>query len=134
MNIKVLMKSISKTRNLKYVNYKVSDDINTLKDLIINLCDIEIEKYENKEFSILNQEEINNMVNVGKVSFGFKYREDQINRMDAYENALLSFEDGLYRVMLNDVEIIDLNEKLNLNNNDKVALIRLVMITGWFSY
>ncbi len=99
MIIKVLLKSIAKTRGLEYVDYIVNDDVKSLKDLIINFWDIEIDKYENREFKVLSQEDINNMVNTGKVSFGFKYREDIIDREKAYENALLSFEDGLYRVL-----------------------------------
>lgn len=66
MIIKVLMKSISKTRGIDTVDYEVVDNIVALRDLIINLCAIEIDKYENKEFKVLNQEDINNMVNSGK--------------------------------------------------------------------
>ncbi len=134
MIIKVLLKSISKTRGVEYLDYNVLDNIVTLKDLILNLCDIEIKKYENKEFKVLSQEDINTMVNTGKISFGFKYREDVIDRQKAYENALLSFEDGLYRVFINDKEIRELNAKINLKQNDTLALIRLTMMTGWFTY
>ncbi len=134
MIIKVLLKSISKTRGVEYLDYNVLDNIVTLKDLILNLCDIEIKKYENKEFKVLSQEDINTMVNTGKISFGFKYREDVIDRQKAYENALLSFEDGLYRVFINDKEIKELNAKINLKQNDTLALIRLTMMTGWFTY
>ncbi len=134
MKVKVVLKSVSKTRGIEYVDYHVKNNIITLKDLLINLCDIEIDKYENNEFKVLSQEDINTMVNQGKISFGFKYRKDVINREKAYENALLSFKDGLYRVFINDEEIEDLETNLNLKENDILILIRLTMITGWFSY
>ncbi len=134
MKIKVALKSISKTRGIDYIDYKVLDNIVTLKDLIINLCDIEIDKYENKELKVLSQEDINNMVNTGKVSFGFKYRDDIIDRGKAYDNALLSFKDGLYRVFINDEEVESLETNINLKENDTLALIRLTMMTGWFAY
>ncbi len=134
MQIKVLLKSIAKTRGLEYALYNIKDNITTLKDLILNLCDIEIDKYEQKKIEVLNQDDINNMVNTGKISFGFKYRDDTIDRKKAYENALLSFGDGLYRVFLNDCEIEDLNKKINLKENDTLALIRLTMMTGSFTY
>ncbi len=134
MVIKVLLKSIAKTRGVEYVDYIVSDKIKNLEDLIINLCNIEIDKYEKNEFEVLSQEDINNMVNQGKVSFGFKYREDVIDREKAYENALLSFKDGLYRVFINDEEVEELNKEICLKENDTLALIRLTMMTGWFSY
>ncbi len=134
MIIKVLLKSLAKTRGLDYVDYKIKDDIKSLEELIVNLCDIEIDKYENKEFKVLSQEDINNMVNNGKVSFGFKYRDDVIDREKAYENALLSFKDGLYRVFINDEEVTELESDIELKDGDTLALIRLVMMTGWFSY
>ncbi len=134
MKIKVALKSIAKTRGVDYLYYHVKDHIVTLKDLIINLCDIEIDKYEKREFQVLSQEDINTMINQGKVSFGFKYREDRIDRESAYKNALLSFEDGLYRVFINDGEVQDLEAHINLQENDTLVLIRLTMITGWFSY
>ncbi len=134
MIIKVLLKSIAKTRGLEYVDYTVNDNIKSLRDLTVNLCDIEIDKYENREFKVLSQEDINNMVNTGKVSFGFKYREDVIDREKAYENALLSFDDGLYRVFINDEEVTVLDGDIGLKECDTLALIRLTMMTGWFSY
>ncbi len=134
MNIKVLLKSLSKTRNLDYVDYNVLENNVTLKDLIINLCNIEIHKYENKKLKTLSQDDINNMVNTGKISFGFKYREDTIDKVEAYKNALLSFEDGLYRVFINGEEVESLDKHINLKENDTLAIIRLTMMTGWFSY
>ncbi len=134
MKIKVSLKSIAKTRGIQYVDYNILDNLATLRDLIKNLCDIEIDKYENKEFKILSQEDISNMVNQGKISFGFKYREDIIDRKKAYENAFLSFKDGLYRVFINDEEVENLETNINLKENDTLTLIRLTMITGWFAY
>ncbi len=134
MKVKVVLKSVAKTRGIEYVDYHVDNNITTLKDLLINLCAIEIDKYENNEFKVLSQEDINTMVNQGKISFGFKYRKDVINREKAYENALLSFKDGLYRIFINNEEIEDLETNINLEENDILILIRLTMITGWFSY
>lgn len=131
MVIKVLVKSIAKTRGVESVAYLVDDNINTLNDLIIDLCNTEITKYENKEFKVLSQEDIDWMVNIGKISFGFKYRDDEnVDRNEAFDNALVAFNEGLYRVFINEVEIDSLDCVINLKEDDEVSLIRLTMMTG----
>lgn len=131
MNINIAIKSAAKTRNIKQVPYEVSGDICNLKDLIINLVNIEIDKYENHTFKVLSQEDINTMVDLGKISFGFKYREhDRVNREEAVNIALLAFEDGLFVVFINDVQVESLTNKLVLNDNDVLSFIRLTMLSG----
>ncbi len=133
MKIKVSLKSVSKTRGIVEVDYIVSDSIITLQDLIINLVDIEIDKYNNQALSVQSQDQINAMVNHGKISFGFKYNDCEVNRDDAIDNALVSFKDGIYRLFINDMEITSIDQELNLIEGDRLSLIRLTMMTGWFS-
>ncbi len=130
MNIKIIMKSISQTRNLQSIDYSIRDDVNTLKELISNLVNIEIDKYEQEELKIASQEDLDQMIINGKVSFGFKYRETDIDRANAVSVALQAFEDGLYVVFLNNSELKSLTDKLILNENDSLSLVRLTMLTG----
>ncbi len=130
MNIKIVMKSIAQTRNLQSIDYTIRDDISTLKELITNLVNIEIDKYEQEELKITSQEDLDQMIINGKVSFGFKYRETDIDRANAVSVALQAFEDGLYVVFLNNSELKSLNDKLILNENDSISLVRLTMLTG----
>ena len=132
MNIKIALKSIIQTRGIDYLEYKIEDNILTLEDLIINLVDIEIDRYESQKEEILSQDDIDRMIISGKVSFGFKYRKDSIDRDNAKEVALLAFKDSLYTVFLNDIEIKSLSEILNLKSGDLVTLIRFTMLTGRF--
>ncbi len=124
------MKSIAQTRNLQSIDYTIRDDISTLKELITNLVNIEIDKYEQEELKITSQEDLDQMIINGKVSFGFKYRETDIDRANAVSVALQAFEDGLYVVFLNNSELKSLNDKLILNENDSISLVRLTMLTG----
>lgn len=130
MNIKINIKSVSKTRGVEPVIYEVLDNIKTLEYLILNLVDIEIDKYENHEFKALTQEDINRMLDIGKISFGFKYREDSVDRNNAKEIATLAFLDGLYVVFINQIKIEELRDEINLKDDDEVSLIRLTMLSG----
>lgn len=132
MNIKLSIKSINKTRGVELVDYSISDNILSLQDLLENLVDIEITKYEQKEFKITSQEDLDNMIIAGKISFGFKYREDVINRAHSKDVATLAFSDGLYAVFINDIQLNALDEYLNIKENDILSLIRFTMLTGRF--
>ena len=48
----------------------------------------------------------------------------------AVDNALQSFEDGLYRVFLNDDELERLDEEIDVKENDTLTFIRLTMLAG----
>lgn len=130
MKIKIIMKSVTKLRAVMPIEYQVSNAIVTLQDLLSNLVDIEIDKYENSELKIHSQEELDNMVKSGKVSFGFKYRESDIDRKNAFEVAIQAFKDGLFTVFINNMQINELDESLHLKENDELSLIRLTMLTG----
>jgi len=130
MNIKLSMKSINQTRGVAQLDYRIGDDIHSLRAFIEHLVDIEITRYEQKEFQITTQQELDDMVSAGKVSFGFKYREDAIDRAFAKEVAVLAFYDGLYAVFLNEVQTMELDEQLNIQENDILTLIRFTMLAG----
>ena len=70
------------------------------------------------------------MVIAGKVSFGFKYRDVEIDRKNAENVALLAFKDGLFAVFINDNEIESLDNHLDLKKDDIVTFIRFTMLTG----
>ena len=131
MNIKISVKSMAKTRNIEFLDYRIKDNLKTLQDLIENLVDLEIDKYEQNNFSGLTQEKLNVMVENGKVSFGFTYREDEkVNREQAKEVALLAFKDGLYLVFIDQVQIEELDEVVEMKPESMVDLIRLTLFTG----
>lgn len=130
MHIKINIKSLGKTRGIEPTDYIVSDDIETTKDLIHNLVDIEIDKYERQDFKVLSQEDINNMMDSGKISFGFKYREKEIDRAEAKKIAVQAFLDGLYAIFITETSIEDINQKIHLSNGNELTLIRLTMLSG----
>ena len=78
----------------------------------------------------LSKDEIEDKASAGKVGFGLKYNAKRPDEENAVENALLSFEDGLYRVFVNDEETQNLDVPLSLKNGDKLTIVRLVMLAG----
>lgn len=131
MRIQIAMKSVARTRNIQWVEYTVKDHLVYLEDLIRNLVEIEIDKYEQLDNPQLTQADINEMVDTGKISFGFKYREHEaINREQSKKIALDAFLDELYVVFINDIKVPSLSTKLDLKEGDAVSLIRLTMLSG----
>ena len=130
MTIQLTMKSITQTRGVQLAQYHIRDDIHMLQALIENLVDIEVTRFEEKELQVTSQRQLDDMVTAGKVSFGFKYGEDTIDRPFAKKVAVLAFQDGLYAVFLNDTQIEELKEPLHLKENDILTLIRFTMLAG----
>lgn len=78
----------------------------------------------------LSEEEISDRAKIGKIAFGINYGGKEQELPKAVENALQSFEDGIYRVFLNDSELESLDAPLSLSENDALTFIRLTMLSG----
>lgn len=78
----------------------------------------------------VTEEQITDMASVGKIAFGINYGGREQDPDKAIDNALQSFEDGLYRVFLNENELERLDDDLDLHDGDSLTFIRLTMLTG----
>lgn len=78
----------------------------------------------------VTEEQITDMASVGKIAFGINYGGREQDPDKAIDNALQSFEDGLYRVFLNENELERLDDDLDLCEGDSLTFIRLTMLTG----
>jgi len=54
---------------------------------------------------------------------------DEEKIKNARENALRSFDDGLFRIFINDEEVLA-DSKILLNENDSLTFLRLTMLAG----
>ena len=130
MIVKIAVKSAAKRRNIEYRDYELTA-VKNLLELIGALVDCEIDRYEQDELKVLSQADIDTMLEQGKVTFVFKYREDVvIDRSEAKRTAIEAFNDGLFVVFINDKQIEDTNTVLSLQNNDVIVLVRLTMLAG----
>lgn len=136
MNIYVKVKQLGKKNaSIERQSLAISSDIATLRELVTAIVKEQVKTYNKKSIDpdmvdYLLSEEIKTKGRLGRISFGRRYNEKKAKMDDAIENALLSFEDGLYRVFINDNEIESLDDDIVLKDEDELTFIRLVMLAG----
>ena len=136
MKIYVNIKQIGKRKNkIDKKEYEIKGKIETVKDLLIEFVTINVKEFnegltENDVVPYLTDERINDLSDAGKISFGVDYNGREQDLEKAIENALQSYEDGIYRVFVNDEEIGEINNKLDLQENDELTFVRLTMLAG----
>lgn len=136
MKIYVNIKQIGKRKNkIDKKEYEIKGKIEAVKDLLIEFVTINVKEFnegltENDVVPYLTDEKINDLSDAGKISFGVDYNEKKQDLEKAIENALQSYEDGIYRVFVNDEELGKINDKLDLQENDELTFVRLTMLAG----
>ncbi len=135
MKLSIVQKSAATTRGIQHVTWECLAEIATVADLIAALVHREIDRFESDgaaELTAKSQEDIDAMLRTGKVSFGFRYREESpaIDRQHAIEVAQLAYKDQLFSLFIGDRELQSLEEAVDLNDGDEITLIRLVMLAG----
>lgn len=107
----------------------------TLRELLEYIVTANVNQFNNRNregifLTYLTNNEVENQLAFGKVSFNEKYNLTNQDLKQAIENAILSFQDGIFRVLIGRKEIIDLDEQIELNEEDILTFIRLTMLTG----
>jgi len=107
----------------------------TVRELIEAIVTKNVEDFNNrlsKErlVNYLSDEDINNRLTVGKVSFGELHNPNKENLSKALEVAFLAYEDGIYRIFIGDKEAGVINEAIELKDGDILTFIRLTMLSG----
>lgn len=130
MIIKIIKKKASSLEEVGADEVEIPP-VTTLKELLIAICIIEFNKqHQIHEVKWLNSDGIKYQARLGKVSFVPLYNQQTEDLNQAVNTMLQDYQDGLFRVYLNQVECTDLNKKLIINKNDEVVFIRLVMLAG----
>jgi hypothetical protein len=136
MQVFVNLKSIGKRKpTLEKRPYFLPDSITTLLDLLTSVVEIEVQRYNAKEteamlLPFLTEAQIEDQATVGKVGFGRIYSDKKANAEKAVSSAVQGFEDGLFRVMINDCEAKELGSSINVNDGDTLTFIRLTFLSG----
>ena len=136
MKIFVNVKQIGKRKNkIDKKKYEISEKITTVKELLTEFVTINVNEFnngftENDIVPYLTDEKINDLLDAGKISFGVDYNEQKQDLEKAIENALQSYEDGIYRVFVNDEEMGEIDCEINLKENDELTFVRLTMLAG----
>lgn len=136
MKIFVNVKQIGKRKNkIDKKKYEISQKITTVKELLTEFVTINVNEFnngftENDIVPYLTDKKINDLSDAGKISFGVDYNEQKQDLEKAIENALQSYEDGIYRVFVNDEEMGEIDCEINLKENDELTFVRLTMLAG----
>lgn len=122
-------------------NYITKEEINLVSEpsnlrqlieviVIKNVKDFNDRLKKEKIIDYLTNEDIENKLTVGKVSFGEMHNQNKQSLNKALEAAYLAYEDGIYRVFVGDREAGLLDDALDIKDNDVLTFIRLTMLAG----
>lgn len=136
MKINVNLKSMGKRkRSVEPVIYEIQGRPATVRELILAVTETGVKEYnrrmESSELlSCLTKEEIEDRAEAGKISFGVNYGEKKASLSKAQENALQCFEDGIYRIFLDEEELTALDEEIEVTEASTFTFVRLTMLAG----
>lgn len=136
MNLLIEMKQLGRHKSgIATIPVELEPVPQCVKELIERIVIRQVDLYRarpKEEYLLhwLTQEEIDTQSTEGKITFGVNYNEKEVNLDKAIDNALQSFEDGIYRVYLNGEELRSLDETLSLQTDDVLTFIRLTMLSG----
>lgn len=122
-------------------NYITKEEINlnkkpsTLRELIELIVIQNVKEFNEgiKSKNIINyltEEEIENKIESGKISFGEKYNQNSQNVKKAIETAYLAYEDGIFTVFIGENETGSLDEIIELKEDDILTFIKFTMLAG----
>lgn len=136
MKLYVTVKSLGKRRPvLERRELLLADRPQTLRALISEIVAGQVQAMLERQergdlIPYLTANEIAEQGDNGKVGFGTVYGETKPEVEQATAAALLAFEDGLYKVFVQEEECSALDEPLRLEEGDELTLIRFTMLAG----
>lgn len=132
MRVFVNLKQIGRRKNVvNKKEYEVADNINVVYDLIREFVSICVRDFnQDKIIDYLIEQDIEDNAGVGKIGFNDRENKNKQDMKKAIDNAIQSYEDGIYRIFLNDEEVGALSDSINLRQDDIITFIRLTMLSG----
>ena len=136
INVFVNLKSVGKRRPiLKKTPYTLSENIPNLRQLIEVIVRQEVLSYntkglENMLIPFLTETEISDQATVGKVGFGRLYSDRKADPDQAVGVAIQGFEDGLFKVLIDDIELPELDSSVEIQEGNVLTFIRLTFLAG----
>ena len=145
MIVLVNQKSIGKNKRIKTVPLEYKNVPSNVYELIEETVKIMVNDFyaraKNKE-TPLTEEQIQDLSEIGRVSFGIIYNDKMPDIKEAVDTAVLAYRDGLVAIFIND-ELIEVSaeqptpteEELKncsreLHENDTISFVRLTMLAG----
>ncbi|KOY13123.1 hypothetical protein [Paenibacillus xylanivorans] len=136
MNVWITVKSLGKRKPaLAKQAAELPETTDTLRQLIKNMVAQQLKGLQDKNneaewLAYLMPQDIQEQGAAGKVGFGAIYNEGVPDIEGAMDTAVTAYEDGLFKVFLNDEELQALDEPLIIQEDDNVVFIRFTMLAG----
>ncbi|MGN1032747.1 MAG: hypothetical protein ACI4PU_04735 [Intestinibacter sp.] len=134
MVISVNLKKIGKKKNkIEKENFHLENNPKDVRELLIEVVKASVSNYIDEKDNVidyLDLRQIKDKEEAGKITNGQSYDDRIPNLDDAIQNAISSFEDGIVRVFLEGVELVDLDQELNLVDGSSVTFVKMVMLAG----
>jgi hypothetical protein len=107
----------------------------TLRELIRRIVRSEVEEFDLRQerrrlTRVMSPAQIQEGLERGKVDMGGREMGQRVDVEQAVGAALQAFEDGLYLVVIDDVERRDLDAQVFVRPGSRVVFIRLVFLAG----
>lgn len=138
MQIKVSLKSIGKKQqSVEPVPYEIQGCPSTVRELILAVTEAEVNTYNKRVDApqllahlTLTKEEIEDQAQAGRISFGADYGGKKADLSKARENAIQCFEDGIYRIFLDNQPLEQLEDQIEITEQSVFTFVRLTMLAG----
>ena len=136
MKIQVNLKSMGKRKkSVKPVYYEIQGRPSTVRELIYAVTEAGVREYNRRMdtpdiLSYLTNEEIDDRAVSGKISFVVNYGEHKADLRKTQEDALQCFEDGIYRIFLDEKSLEDPDETISIHDDSVFTFFRLTMLAG----
>ncbi|HML47601.1 MAG TPA: hypothetical protein PKE04_12725 [Clostridia bacterium] len=135
MTVTLWIKQAGKKSALTQTPLALPENTGTLRQMIEHIAGTNAAAYNAKAadsdlIRYLLQDEIESQAATGKVGFGRRYGQADADPHESVQAALLAFTDGLYRVFVDEAEVLALDEAIPLREGSSVAFIRLVFLAG----
>lgn len=106
-----------------------------VKELIEGIVSRQVREYNERlqqsdVLKYLTQEEVEDKATSGKVGFGVNYNGKSAAEAEAIANALQCYEDGIYRIFIDETETGELSSPVLLKENATLTFVRLTMLAG----
>jgi hypothetical protein len=108
----------------------------TLRSFITHVVSLEVREFHQRQeeknlVRALTEREISDGARLGKIEMGGKEYDDQFVSYDeAIDSAILAFQDGLYFVFIDGVQIKELDDVVHIKQDSQILFLRLVALAG----
>lgn len=139
MDIRVNVKHMGRRKkSVEPVVCRLFTAPSTVRELILAVVEAGVRDYNDKlkdgdlqeVLRCLTRQEIEDKAETGKVAFGVLYGEKEADLKEACDNAIQCFEDGIYRIFLDDRPLLDLEEDIGGETDGMFTFVRLTMLSG----